>query len=389
MCQGEAAVACETSAKFVEQVTRAKTPLRVGLSNIPVPRALQNVVAGEVQGAPQDNVLPGSVKSSLSNSLSTPQSGSTEKDPDQCDFEFVDIVLRPGKELPFMLVRCNGNSDDATKEAAARTRGIRAAIRSSSRHRDHLQWTDPACLGPKSPRASKNHDGDDLLRREAIISPNASLACLRTLVLETLTIQAKSVASSKDIYSNVRHTSLGQVRQKLAKAPRKVRKLRFVAPPKGSGIQMSPAIVREQSESGAVNEAPHERATRGSSGSAPSTLPTQPIEQTPSPPPAQLNYASPTGRETLVEERNGTLTFAGNIDRNNTERQASVVRAFEWAWVGYRLHAWGRDELKPISRKGHDWFGIGKAELSLFYLALFVALTAQCANVDVSGDVRS
>lgn len=30
------------------------------------------------------------------------------------------------------------------------------------------------------------------------------------------------------------------------------------------------------------------------------------------------------------------------------------------AWAGYRAHAWGRDELKPISAHGQDnWGGMG------------------------------
>lgn len=37
-----------------------------------------------------------------------------------------------------------------------------------------------------------------------------------------------------------------------------------------------------------------------------------------------------------------------------------VVRdAFRHAWKGYKAHAWGRDELKPISKSFGEWFGLG------------------------------
>lgn len=37
-----------------------------------------------------------------------------------------------------------------------------------------------------------------------------------------------------------------------------------------------------------------------------------------------------------------------------------VVRdAFRHAWKGYKNHAWGRDELKPISKSFGEWFGLG------------------------------
>ena len=40
----------------------------------------------------------------------------------------------------------------------------------------------------------------------------------------------------------------------------------------------------------------------------------------------------------------GCVTEAG-------ARQAAVVAAARWTWRGYRDHAWGFDELKPISRR--------------------------------------
>jgi mannosidase alpha-like ER degradation enhancer 2 len=38
---------------------------------------------------------------------------------------------------------------------------------------------------------------------------------------------------------------------------------------------------------------------------------------------------------------------------------AGQVRgAFEHAWQGYRRYAWGHDDLDPLSRKPHDWYGV-------------------------------
>lgn len=71
----------------------------------------------------------------------------------------------------------------------------------------------------------------------------------------------------------------------------------------------------------------------------------------------QNQSANVTGM--IDDAHNGILSTDSNLTHSNTERQDSVVRAFEWAWVGYQLHAWGRDELKPLSRKGQDWFGMG------------------------------
>jgi len=36
---------------------------------------------------------------------------------------------------------------------------------------------------------------------------------------------------------------------------------------------------------------------------------------------------------------------------------ASVRREFEHAWSGYKRYAWGHDELLPLSKSYHDWYG--------------------------------
>jgi mannosidase alpha-like ER degradation enhancer 2 len=37
---------------------------------------------------------------------------------------------------------------------------------------------------------------------------------------------------------------------------------------------------------------------------------------------------------------------------------AQVRAAFLHAWQGYRRYAWGHDDLDPLSRKPHDWYGV-------------------------------
>lgn len=41
------------------------------------------------------------------------------------------------------------------------------------------------------------------------------------------------------------------------------------------------------------------------------------------------------------------------------ERQQKVKEGMQWAWKGYRAHAWGEDELLPHSRQSNRWFGLG------------------------------
>ncbi|XP_039764004.1 endoplasmic reticulum mannosyl-oligosaccharide 1,2-alpha-mannosidase isoform X1 [Pararge aegeria] len=40
-------------------------------------------------------------------------------------------------------------------------------------------------------------------------------------------------------------------------------------------------------------------------------------------------------------------------------RQFAVVESFKHAWKGYKEHAWGHDNLKPVSGMAYDWFSLG------------------------------
>ena len=47
------------------------------------------------------------------------------------------------------------------------------------------------------------------------------------------------------------------------------------------------------------------------------------------------------------------------LQSEHTERQKAVVKAFKHAWKAYKAYAWGKDELKPISKDSNEWFGLG------------------------------
>lgn len=55
----------------------------------------------------------------------------------------------------------------------------------------------------------------------------------------------------------------------------------------------------------------------------------------------------------------GGMKLGRPLETNHTERQRAVVDAFRHAWKAYKMYAWGKDELKPISRKSSDWFNLG------------------------------
>ncbi|KAJ8599018.1 hypothetical protein CTAYLR_007691 [Chrysophaeum taylorii] len=51
---------------------------------------------------------------------------------------------------------------------------------------------------------------------------------------------------------------------------------------------------------------------------------------------------------------------ASEAEATARTRAAAVKAAMQHAWAGYKAYAWGRDELKPASKRGHDnWGGMG------------------------------
>ena len=61
--------------------------------------------------------------------------------------------------------------------------------------------------------------------------------------------------------------------------------------------------------------------------------------------------------EKTVNVKDGLLRIPSSAEHNS--RQRSVVEAFKHAWKGYKAHAWGEDELRPLSRGYGTWFDIG------------------------------
>lgn len=47
------------------------------------------------------------------------------------------------------------------------------------------------------------------------------------------------------------------------------------------------------------------------------------------------------------------------ISAGTADRLEAVRDAFRHAWKGYKDHAWGHDELKPVSKSFGEWFGLG------------------------------
>ncbi|XP_047040270.1 endoplasmic reticulum mannosyl-oligosaccharide 1,2-alpha-mannosidase isoform X1 [Helicoverpa armigera] len=61
-------------------------------------------------------------------------------------------------------------------------------------------------------------------------------------------------------------------------------------------------------------------------------------------------------RKTAVDfEKRERPIFTGPINA----RQYAVVESFKHAWRGYKKHAWGHDNLKPVSGMAFDWFSLG------------------------------
>ncbi|XP_032670377.1 endoplasmic reticulum mannosyl-oligosaccharide 1,2-alpha-mannosidase isoform X1 [Odontomachus brunneus] len=52
------------------------------------------------------------------------------------------------------------------------------------------------------------------------------------------------------------------------------------------------------------------------------------------------------------------LKFNGFLGPQNGKQQA-VVAAFKHSWDGYKKYAWGHDNVKPMTKRYHEWFGLG------------------------------
>lgn len=128
-----------------------------------------------------------------------------------------------------------------------------------------------------------------------------------------------------------------------------------------------PSIVRDLMDPRKVLGVPHLHALftfREASSEDPNTVPVDAMKR------SRGKYTFSNRGKLItglkVHLRDGTncdpLTEADlqESDRLARERRTSVKEGMQHSWAGYKAHAWGRDELKPGSKRGTDnWGGIG------------------------------
>src|SRR5687767_3189689 len=63
----------------------------------------------------------------------------------------------------------------------------------------------------------------------------------------------------------------------------------------------------------------------------------------------------------VVLTLSGSIPIRGQIRSTpaiDTEKAGEIVRSeFLHAWQGYKKYAWGHDDLRPLSKTHHDWYG--------------------------------
>jgi glycosyl hydrolase family 47 len=67
--------------------------------------------------------------------------------------------------------------------------------------------------------------------------------------------------------------------------------------------------------------------------------------------------ACAVSRASKQESRNPETSTAGSVDRAGAAWAARVREEFLHSWRAYERLAWGHDELKPVSKTPHDWYG--------------------------------
>lgn len=55
--------------------------------------------------------------------------------------------------------------------------------------------------------------------------------------------------------------------------------------------------------------------------------------------------------------------------------QFAVVESFRHAWRGYKQHAWGHDNLKPVTGMPSEWFSLGLTIVDSLDTAYIMGLT--------------
>ncbi len=73
----------------------------------------------------------------------------------------------------------------------------------------------------------------------------------------------------------------------------------------------------------------------------------------------------------------GGMQLGPPLQYTHTVRQEAVVKAFNHAWKAYRQHAWGKDELKPVSKGSNQWFKLGLTLIDSLDTMWLMGLTKQ------------
>lgn len=62
-----------------------------------------------------------------------------------------------------------------------------------------------------------------------------------------------------------------------------------------------------------------------------------------------------------------------------------MIKAFKHSWEGYKKYAWGYDNVKPISKGHHEWFGLGLTIVdsldTMYIMGLKEGTTLKNANI--------
>ncbi len=73
----------------------------------------------------------------------------------------------------------------------------------------------------------------------------------------------------------------------------------------------------------------------------------------------------------------GGMQLGLPLQYKHTPRQEAVVNAFNHAWKAYRKYAWGKDELKPVSKSSNQWFKLGLTLIDSLDTMWLMGLTKQ------------
>ena len=71
---------------------------------------------------------------------------------------------------------------------------------------------------------------------------------------------------------------------------------------------------------------------------------------------------------------NATVDASAAAATLTMERRAAVRDEFVWSWRAYEAHAWGRDELRPLSQTADDWVPGGMG------LTILDSIGTNCSN---------